>query len=239
MFKKSEESEWTRFSRALQSQPAQHDDPVEPDEAETVEIAASGNVPAPRDEPAPAAYAQEPAYQPYARPEAAYQRPEATYQRAEPAEYDERQPAAYEEPASAPAAPAGYAFQADSAETVLGEGASLEGTLRSDRSIRVRGFLSGQIESQERVVIEANARVEARIIADQVTVVGEVNGQIECAGRVEIAPTGRVTGEVRTGRLAIQEGAFFQGQLTMVPNEVPAADQDGASGDLLDDGSVG
>lgn len=113
---------------------------------------------------------------------------------------------------------------ADPADTVLGEGARFEGTIRSDRSIRVLGFVSGEIESKERVVVESSARVEARIVAQQVLVIGEVHGRIECVGRVEIAPTGRVTGEVTTGRLAIREGAFFQGQLTMVPKEDGSTD---------------
>ena len=235
MFKKTEESEWTRFSRALQSQPAQQDEAVEPDEDDTVELAAGQSVVSDgtREELPPPAYP---------RSESAYARPEPTYEPGEPAAYGEPTPPPYSSPVSAPvpstvAAP--LSSPSDSAETVLGEGASLEGTLRSDRSIRIRGFLSGEIESRERVIVEANARVEARIVAGDVTVVGEVNGQIECAGRVEIAPTGRVTGEVRTGRLAIQEGAFFQGQLTMVPTEAAPSATDASSDDVLDDGSAG
>ncbi len=236
MFKKTEESEWTRFSRALQSQPTHQEEALEPDDDDTADLAAAGRADAPeavRDDVPPPAYARtEPAHVPPATttysPSYVADEPEPY---AEPARYVEPAPAAPEFLAPAPMASA-----VESAETVLGEGASLEGTLRSDRSVRVRGFLSGQIESRERVIVEATARVEARIVAEGVTVIGEVNGQIECAGRVEIAPTGRVTGEVRTGRLAIQEGAFFQGQLTMVPSEAGVADDGASVGDLLDDG---
>ena len=243
MFKKNEESEWTRFSRALQSQPSQRDEAVEPDEDDTVELAATGHstvAEGTRDELPPPSYSRsEPAY---TRPEPTYARPEPTYEPDEPAGYDEPDTPPYSTSIAAPtvsphAAP--MASLADSTETVLGEGASLEGTLRSDRSIRILGFLSGEIESRARVIVETNARVEARIVAADVTVVGEVNGQIECTGRVEIAPTGRVTGEVKTGRLAIQEGAIFQGQLTMVPTEAAPSATDASSGDVLDDGPVG
>lgn len=252
MFKKTEESEWTRFSRALQSQPAHPEPQVEPDDDDTVEVPAAGRSDAPeslRDDAPPPAYARvEPAYSraepAYARVEPAYADPayaDPAYAEPEPA-YEPTPALAYAEPAplSPPAPPvAPIADPVDSAETVLGEGASFEGTLRSDRSVRVRGFLAGEIESRERVIVEGTARVEARIVAEQVMVIGEVNGQITCAGRVEIAPTGRVTGEVTTGRLAIQEGAFFQGQLTMVPNQAGAVDEGAVSGDVLDDGSAG
>jgi len=232
MFKKTEESEWTRFSRALQSQPAQRDEVVEPDEDdETLELSTVGNAPGVADDrrdeaiPAPTYGRSEPAY---ARTDSSYAQMEApTY---EAAEETVPAPPPAPVPVSAP-----RAELADPDETVLGEGARLDGTIRSDRSVRVRGMVSGEIESRDRVTIEGTARVEARIVAEQVTVIGEVSGQIECAGRVEIAPTGRVTGEVRTGTLVIQEGAFFQGQLTMVPKDGPSGEDGRLSGDATRD----
>ena len=100
-------------------------------------------------------------------------------------------------------------------ETVIGDGASIEGTVRSDRSIRVRGAVQGEIESKQRVVVEESAKVAARIIAEQVTVLGEVNGSIECSGRLEIASGAHVTGEVSATTLVIQEGAVVEGNLRM------------------------
>jgi cytoskeletal protein CcmA (bactofilin family) len=100
-------------------------------------------------------------------------------------------------------------------ETVVGEGASIEGAIRSERSIRIRGSVQGEIESKQRVIIEESAQVQARITAEHVTVLGEVNGSIECTGRLEVASSGRVAGEVSAGTLVIQEGAFFEGQLKM------------------------
>jgi cytoskeletal protein CcmA (bactofilin family) len=100
-------------------------------------------------------------------------------------------------------------------ETVIGDGATIEGTVRSDRSIRILGAVQGEIESRDRVVVEESAKVAARISAEHVTVLGEVNGSIECAGRLEIASSARVTGEVSASTLVIQEGAFFEGNLKM------------------------
>ena len=215
MFKKTEESEWTRFSRALQSQPTHQDEAVEPDEDDTGELsAATGRARVPEatpDELPSSSYARaEPAYAPA---EPAYERPEPAYAPAEPEAYQQDRPSVYAEPTPAPiSAPApapisapvaaSDAPPADSVETVLGAGASLEGTLRSDRSIRIRGFLSGEIESRERVIVEGSARVEDRIVAQDVTVIGEAKGQIDSARRVKTRATGRGTPDVRTGRPA-------------------------------------
>ena len=111
--------------------------------------------------------------------------------------------------------PSQSAVAAEPGETIIGEGATIDGTVRSERSIRVRGAVQGEIESQQQVTVEEQARVQARITAAQVMVQGEVNGSINCTGRVEIASTARVTGEVTAGRLVIQEGAFFEGSLKM------------------------
>ena len=197
MFKKTEESEWTRFSRALGGgQPAP---PVE-DEL------------SPADEPVEAVtLSQMPPVE-----------PETYLPPAPPPPVREPEPGP-EMPAHSPPTVAVPTLNsqidqqpaADQDETVVGEGASVEGTVRSDRSIRVFGAVQGEIESKGRVVVEESARVAARISAEHVTVLGEVNGSIECIGRLEIASNARVTGEVSASTLVIQEGAFFEGNLRM------------------------
>jgi cytoskeletal protein CcmA (bactofilin family) len=202
MFKKTEESEWTRFSRALggtQPAPTQDEELARTDEAE---------------EPATLVQATPPPTEPEVYM-AAPPPPPA------PAEREAPLPTYTPPPAPAPVTaptiqmPASRGLGADSGETVIGEGATIDGTVRSERSIRVIGAIQGEIESQQRVVVDEQARVQARITAAQVTVLGEVNGSINCTGRVEIASTARVTGEVSAGTLVIQEGAFFEGSLKM------------------------
>ena len=201
MFNKSEESEWTRFSRALggtQSPPAVDDEPAPA-------------APAPAPEPVTIAQAPEPEV--YVPPAFPAREPEPTMPDLPP--YN---PGTVAAPAYSPppvSAPQIGRASATTNETVVGEGASFEGTVRSERSIRILGAVQGEIESKDRVVVEESARVEARITAQHVTVLGEVNGSIECAGRLEIASSARVTGEVSASTLVIQEGAFFEGNLKM------------------------
>ncbi|MFN8632554.1 MAG: polymer-forming cytoskeletal protein [Chloroflexota bacterium] len=197
MFKKQEESEWTRFSRALGGNP-----PASAPEAE----------PTLEDEPgdAPTLVQMPPASQP------------EVYMAPPPPPAPEPEPEPVWEPpvAQAPvAAPMSSTIapspRLESDETVLGDGSSIDGSIRSERSIRIRGAVQGEVESQQRVIVEENAKVQARITAEHVTVLGEVNGSIVCSGRLEVASSARVTGEVTAGTLVIQEGAFFEGNLKM------------------------
>jgi cytoskeletal protein CcmA (bactofilin family) len=200
MFKKTEESEWTRFSRALGGSPPA---PPQQDEAP------------PADEPdLPVTLSQLPdattePLTPPPPPVALEPEPEPEPAFAEPA-----RPTVH---ASTPPLSASMSRLPDleRGETIIGEGASVEGTVRSERSIRVRGAVQGEIESGQRVVVEEAATVKARVVAEHVTILGEVNGSIECTGRVEIAASGKVAGEVTAGTLVIQEGAFFEGHLKM------------------------
>jgi cytoskeletal protein CcmA (bactofilin family) len=104
---------------------------------------------------------------------------------------------------------------ADEVESTIGEHASFNGTYKSDHSIRIRGTAQGEIECARAVFVEENAKVEAKVTAATITVAGEVNGELTCSGRVEIRPTGRVTGTINAGTLVMEEGAFFDGNLRM------------------------
>lgn len=198
MFKKNEESEWTRFSRALGGSSSA---PAQPEEAEALDDA---------DDPVTISQSPAATDEVYAAPAPA----------PEPVQEEPRRPAPPPAPAGAAQVERPASLEGD--ETVIGAGAAIDGTVRSERSIRVRGSVQGEIECSQRVVVDEEARVQARIVAEHVTILGEVNGAIECSGRVEIASTGRVIGEVTAGTLVIQEGAVVEGHLKMAASRAEA-----------------
>jgi cytoskeletal protein CcmA (bactofilin family) len=100
-------------------------------------------------------------------------------------------------------------------ETVIGRESAVQGTIRSEHSIRIQGGAQGEIECKRSVFVEEGARVSAKITASEVTISGELDGQVFSSGRVEIKPTGRVSGEINAPSLIMLEGAFFDGQLRM------------------------
>ena len=103
----------------------------------------------------------------------------------------------------------------EAVETVVGKESSIQGTIRSEHSIRIQGAAQGEIESRHAVYVEEGARVNAKVTASEITVSGSVDGQIFSTGRVEIRPTGHVTGEINAASLIMQEGAYFDGQMKM------------------------
>ena len=172
MFKKTEETEWTRFSRALTPRGEEGEEAVE-DEAPSSGPAAPPSPPATRQ-----------------------------------ATSDVNVSARTVNRATAPEAE-------EDIESTIGEHTSVDGTFKSENSIRIRGSVQGEIESKRSILVEAQANVNAKVTGATVTIAGQVNGQIFCSGRVEIRPSGRVIGEINAGTLIMQEGAFFEGHLKM------------------------
>ena len=103
----------------------------------------------------------------------------------------------------------------DDVESTIGEHTTIDGTFKSENSIRVRGTVQGEIESKRAIYIDEQANVTAKVTAATITVAGQINGQIYCVGRVELRLSGRVSGEINAGTLIMHEGAFFEGNLKM------------------------
>jgi cytoskeletal protein CcmA (bactofilin family) len=116
----------------------------------------------------------------------------------------------------------------ETVETVVGKESSIQGTIRSEHSIRIQGAAQGEVESRHAIYVEEGARVNAKVTASEITVSGSVDGQIFSTGRVEIKPTGHVTGEINAASLIMQEGAYFDGQVNMKNRGEP---EDGSSSD--------
>lgn len=115
----------------------------------------------------------------------------------------------------------------DKIETVIGPNANFNGHLRCDGNVRIDGVCeAGLIETVGNVIIGEGAKVAADIVAQNVSVSGDVTGKITSHGRLEILSTGRVWGEVKVQSFLLDEGAFFRGRLIMdkdmEPPEIPA-----------------
>jgi len=78
----------------------------------------------------------------------------------------------------------------------------------------IDGTVEGKVEfGNASVTVGPNGKVKADISAREVVVRGNVDGKIDGSERVQLWNSGRVTGEVRTERLAIEDGAVLRGKV--------------------------
>jgi cytoskeletal protein CcmA (bactofilin family) len=94
---------------------------------------------------------------------------------------------------------------------------SFNGHYRSTHNLRIEGEADGEIECESTLTIAEEAKVKAKVVAQNVIVGGILEGEVTCPGRFQILPSGRVVGKVVAGTLEILAGAFYQGELSMHP----------------------
>jgi len=103
---------------------------------------------------------------------------------------------------------------------VIGKSIVIKGELSGNEDLTVEGVVEGDITlTKNNVLVGAEGRVKANVYAQVVTVTGKLEGDVTATERVEITDSGAVTGNVKTPRLVIADGAFFQGSV-----EMPKAD---------------
>jgi cytoskeletal protein CcmA (bactofilin family) len=99
--------------------------------------------------------------------------------------------------------------------TLLGRGATFEGKLTFDGTVRIDGRFKGEVFSDDTLVIGEGAVVEAEIDIGEVIVQGTVIGNIKATRSIEVHAPGRVKGDLTTPSLQIDKGVIFEGRSFM------------------------
>ncbi|MBK8254290.1 MAG: polymer-forming cytoskeletal protein [Polyangiaceae bacterium] len=101
------------------------------------------------------------------------------------------------------------------AQTIIGQGLTIEGEITSDDEVTVAGTVRGRLVSEGAVAVDAGAVIEADVRAGALSVAGSVTGNVTATDRVDLLAGGRLVGDVRTARITIQDGASFKGNVDM------------------------
>jgi cytoskeletal protein CcmA (bactofilin family) len=99
--------------------------------------------------------------------------------------------------------------------TLLGRGATFEGKLTFEGTVRIDGRFKGEVFSDDVLVIGEGAHVEAEIDIGEVIIQGTVVGNIKAKRSIEIHAPGRVKGDLHTPSLQVDKGVIFEGRSFM------------------------
>ncbi len=108
----------------------------------------------------------------------------------------------------------------------LGKSVVVKGQIYSREDLYLDGEVDGTIEVQDhRLTIGPNGRVRAAIKAREVVVRGTVHGDVFVSEKVEIRRDAKLVGDLKTARIAIEDGAYFKGSIDIIRQEAarPAA----------------
>ena len=102
--------------------------------------------------------------------------------------------------------------------TTLGKETVFKGTMKFTKSLRIRGYFEGDIESSGFLLVEEGATIKANIRVRSVVIGGMVYGNIVATEKLEMLSTGHVYGNIQTARLKIADGVVFEGKCEMIKN---------------------
>ena len=99
--------------------------------------------------------------------------------------------------------------------TYIDASSELDGKLRCKETIRIDGKMKGEIHCEETVIVSPGASVKANISADSAVIGGEVRGDITAKRKITLEKDARVTGDLATPGIVIQEGATLKGRIVI------------------------
>jgi cytoskeletal protein CcmA (bactofilin family) len=97
-------------------------------------------------------------------------------------------------------------------DTTIGKGIIINGTIHAEEPVTIAGTVHGDVlASDHDVTVEAGARVEGAVTARRITVRGRSSGRLIAREIVRVHHSAAVKADVRAPRLALEEGATFNG----------------------------
>jgi cytoskeletal protein CcmA (bactofilin family) len=114
-----------------------------------------------------------------------------------------------------PSTTSGELGSAQPVTTLLGKGSEFEGKLSFEGTVRVDGKMTGEIFTEDVLVVGEGAEVNAEVTVGAIVIQGIVRGNITAKRSVEIHNPGKVKGNINTPSLFIEKGVFFDGHCQM------------------------
>jgi len=101
-----------------------------------------------------------------------------------------------------------------SAISCLGATIEITGKVSGEEDLQIDGKLEGSVVlNGQRLTVGRSGKLNSEIWAREVVVYGSLTGNIHASDRVEIMKDGRVTGDISTARIRVEDGAYFKGRI--------------------------
>lgn len=98
----------------------------------------------------------------------------------------------------------------------VGKGVEFKGTITYNGTVRIDGFLDGEIHTEGVLLVGEEAVITAKVTAGTIVCKGKITGDICAKEKVKLRAPAVINGGVKTPMLSIEEGVLFNGNLEMV-----------------------
>jgi cytoskeletal protein CcmA (bactofilin family) len=115
------------------------------------------------------------------------------------------------------------AAKPDTPNCVIGEGSIFDGRFSVNGSILIEGKFTGDIRTDDHLIVGPSGKVRTDIVARRVTVAGTLIGNIAAGEEVTLLHTGKVLGNITTPKLTIEPGVITEGKVTITSGQAEDA----------------
>jgi cytoskeletal protein CcmA (bactofilin family) len=98
---------------------------------------------------------------------------------------------------------------------ILGPGAVVKGEIQVNGDFRIDGTLNGTIQCKGKIVVGPTGKIDGEIQCQNADFSGEVTATVKVSELLTLKETARFSGDIITGKLAIEPGAKFSGTCSM------------------------
>ena len=100
---------------------------------------------------------------------------------------------------------------------LIDQGSRCEGKLFFRDAVRIDGNFSGEISSENSLIVGETGEIEADIRSARVIVSGSVCGDVRASAQIVLHKSARVEGDIVTPSLVVETGAVLKGRVDMSP----------------------
>lgn len=98
---------------------------------------------------------------------------------------------------------------------VIVEGSKIVGDFIAESNVRIDGEIQGNVTSSAKIVIGQTGLIKGNMICADADIEGTIEGMLKVEGLLSLRSKARVSGEITTSKIQIEEGAEFSGQCKM------------------------
>lgn len=99
----------------------------------------------------------------------------------------------------------------------VGSGTVLTGETNFQSMLRVDGHLTGRVTSEDgTLIVGSSGQIDANVMVAAAVINGTINGDVIATERVELGRMAHIMGNIYSPRLAVEDGALFEGACSMI-----------------------
>ena len=97
----------------------------------------------------------------------------------------------------------------------VGKGVEFKGVISYSGTVKIDGYLDGEIHTDGVLLIGDEAVIQAKVTAGTIVCKGKITGDIAAKDRVKLRAPAVFNGSMKTPMLSIEDGVLFNGGLEM------------------------